>query len=229
MREDIKNRLTGAVRQFRHNSDNSPDTHNPREGFVFGYDRGEVDKLVGDLLGQLEAARAQQGEEPVAWSLRWPEDETVNAMTTFQTEDQARRYAGACQDGVTVVPLYTYSPNAQGVPEGWQQIVDCAQSLKRQHSLYDRDTVSVGLWKQDPDKPIFHAQFEFSLKDFVLSTAPPADKPEGEWVKCPEALQRDLVDAYENGDSADHYNVIRDLVYEAGLTRPAETDMGGEK
>ena len=63
MREDIKNRLTGAVRQFRHNSDNSPDAHNPREGFVFGYDRGEVYELIGDLLSELEAARAQQSGE----------------------------------------------------------------------------------------------------------------------------------------------------------------------
>ena len=62
MREDIKNRLTCAARQFRHNSDNSPDVFNPRDGFVIAYDREEVDELIGDLLSEMEAARAQQGE-----------------------------------------------------------------------------------------------------------------------------------------------------------------------
>ena len=63
MREDIKNRLTCAARQFRHNSDNSLYVSNPRDGFVIAYDRGEVDELIGDLLSELEAARAQQSGE----------------------------------------------------------------------------------------------------------------------------------------------------------------------
>lgn len=53
MRDDIKNRLICAARQFRHNGDNSPDVFNPRDGFVIAYDRGEVDELVGDLLNEV--------------------------------------------------------------------------------------------------------------------------------------------------------------------------------
>lgn len=108
MREDIKNRLIGATRQFRHNSDNSPDTHKPREGFVFGYDRGEVDELVGDLLGELEAARAQQGqgrdsdEAPIVWIN--PE----NIKRTMIAAPGETVEVSAYREGDFTAPLYTH-------------------------------------------------------------------------------------------------------------------------
>lgn len=49
MREYVKNRLICAARQFRHNTDNSPDLCNPREGFAIAYDKEEVDELVEEL------------------------------------------------------------------------------------------------------------------------------------------------------------------------------------
>lgn len=47
--ERIKNRLICALRQFRHNSDNSPDVFNPKEGFVAAYDKDEIDKIIAEL------------------------------------------------------------------------------------------------------------------------------------------------------------------------------------
>ena len=68
------------------------------------------------LIEELEAPAS--GEvEPVAWTLKWPESNSVNAPTTFRTEDLAKRYAEGCQDmGIRVVPLFTHPPASQ-VPE----------------------------------------------------------------------------------------------------------------
>lgn len=69
-----------------------------------------------------------------------------------------------------------------GTPEGWRELSRCVRSLIRQKDLSDSDTVSVGLWKQDPDKPQFHAHFEFSVSDFAAITPQPADDP---WESLP--------------------------------------------
>lgn len=53
MREQIKNRLVGALRQFRHNTDNSGSLVNPEQGFVTAYDKREVDTLVSDMEANL--------------------------------------------------------------------------------------------------------------------------------------------------------------------------------
>lgn len=53
MREQIKNRLVGALRQFRHNTDNSGSLANPEQGFVTAYDKREVDTLVSDMEANL--------------------------------------------------------------------------------------------------------------------------------------------------------------------------------
>ena len=47
-----KEKLTEALRQFRHNSDNTGSADKPAQGFVFGYDKAIVD----DLVVMLEAA-----------------------------------------------------------------------------------------------------------------------------------------------------------------------------
>jgi hypothetical protein len=46
---ELLNRLNGALRQFRHNSDYYP-------GFVFGYDKHEIDGLVSDLIAVRESS-----------------------------------------------------------------------------------------------------------------------------------------------------------------------------
>ena len=43
----IQQRLTGALRQYRHNSDDSPGSV-PREGFVVGYDKAEIDSMAAE-------------------------------------------------------------------------------------------------------------------------------------------------------------------------------------
>lgn len=144
-----------------------------RRATEFGYET--------DICWQAwQAARAQGGEgEPVAWSLRWPEDEVVNAMTTFDTEDQARRYADACQDDVVVVPLYTNQPKQQGgVPDGnlFEVLHEAVASMPK------------GIAEDDNDTPTEHILR--AIKPF-LST-PPADKPEGEWVKLSDNQPREI-------------------------------------
>lgn len=54
--EGIKTRLICALRQYRHNSDNSPDLFNPRDGFVCAYDKDEVDKIIAELTTPTTAA-----------------------------------------------------------------------------------------------------------------------------------------------------------------------------
>lgn len=45
-----KEKLTEALRQFRHNSDNTGSADKPEQGFVFGYDKAIVDDLVAMLV-----------------------------------------------------------------------------------------------------------------------------------------------------------------------------------
>lgn len=39
-----------AIRQYRHNDDNSPDILNPEQGFVIAYDEKETKKVMGEFL-----------------------------------------------------------------------------------------------------------------------------------------------------------------------------------
>jgi len=43
-----------------------------------------------------------------------------------------------------------------------------------------------------------------------------ARKQEGV-VRCSERLQKEMLEAFERGESSDHYNVLRDFMYESGL------------
>jgi len=45
----VPEKLIQAVRQYRHNMDNSPDVHNPEMGFVNAFDYDETCKIVGLL------------------------------------------------------------------------------------------------------------------------------------------------------------------------------------
>ena len=200
MREDIKNRLTGAVRQFRHNSDNSPDTHNPREGFVFGYDRGEVDELVGDLLGELEAARAQQsgeGREPVITNEMKAEcmgefEFTIEAECGECIDVGEDEDCEVCQGGIVyerkvTVPWTTCkeiykrmtkcAPKAQGVPEVLAYFDKVISPVILAFALHSDELIVRRIWDE--------------VRRAMLST-PPADKPEGEWVKPTGRKHHDL-------------------------------------
>lgn len=54
MREQTKQKLIGAMRQYRHNTDNSGSISNPEKGFVSAYDRDEIHDLVIGLERKLE-------------------------------------------------------------------------------------------------------------------------------------------------------------------------------
>lgn len=59
--EWVRNRLVSALRQYRHNNDNSPDMFNPEQGFTFGYDVVEVDKIINEMLGQDQPPQDREG------------------------------------------------------------------------------------------------------------------------------------------------------------------------
>lgn len=200
MRDDIKNRLTCAARQFRHNSDNSPDIHKPREGFVFGYDREEVDELIGDLLGELEAARAQQsgeGREPAIpfvlgnvyqtasgeWvrfvevhnegtSYETMEDESGVNRYTNRSGDMGRVTARPVDCSGNVPPLYTHPAKAQGVPESFGDIESAVDMLEDYASALANGNLDGAGHSSYQD---IHAIAD-NLKGLV--TAPPSDNPE---------------------------------------------------
>jgi hypothetical protein len=45
----IDEELTSALRQFRHNTDNSRSFFSPEMGFVVAYDKARIDHLIGGL------------------------------------------------------------------------------------------------------------------------------------------------------------------------------------
>ena len=49
----IDEELTSALRQFRHNIDNSKSFFNPKMGFVVAYDKAQIDHLIGGLKARI--------------------------------------------------------------------------------------------------------------------------------------------------------------------------------
>ena len=76
--KDVNTELTEALRQYRHNDDNSPEVLNPEKGFVFAYDKEEVERLVAFLEAERDAL-ADYGER-----LRAP---AVELATTVENRD----------------------------------------------------------------------------------------------------------------------------------------------
>ena len=63
---DISTELTSALRQFRHNTDNSKSFFSPGMGFVVAYDKARIDHLIGGLkvrIAALEGERVNIGDE----------------------------------------------------------------------------------------------------------------------------------------------------------------------
>lgn len=50
----IQQQLTQALRQYRHNSDNSPSLCDPDQGFVFAYDKENIDRMVTNVYPHVE-------------------------------------------------------------------------------------------------------------------------------------------------------------------------------
>ena len=66
----MSNRLHNAIRQFRHNDDNSPDVFHPEKGFVVAYDKDIVDKYVDGMEAQLDEANENVLHNPELVKLR---------------------------------------------------------------------------------------------------------------------------------------------------------------
>lgn len=71
------------------------------------------------------------------------------------------------------------------------------------------------LYHEDADLNIQHVWKAMA----AITPQPPQAQglPKSDWVKCSDRMQSELLDAFENGDSADHYNVLRDFIYASGL------------
>lgn len=65
-----KEKLTEALRQFRHNNDNTGSIDRPEQGFVFGYDKAVVDELIALLTTPATATTA--GAESDEWIFNRP-------------------------------------------------------------------------------------------------------------------------------------------------------------
>ena len=55
---EIDEELTSALRQFRHNTDNSKSFFSPGMGFIVAYDKARIDHLIGGLkvrIAELES------------------------------------------------------------------------------------------------------------------------------------------------------------------------------
>jgi len=58
----IDEELTSALRQFRHNTDNSKSFFSPGMGFVVAYDKALIDHLIGGLKARIAELESEQSE-----------------------------------------------------------------------------------------------------------------------------------------------------------------------
>lgn len=133
--------------------------------------------------------------------------------------------------------IRAHPPKAQGVPE----IVVKALRIAMHHWMKD------GVESADEEDATF---CDSVLQELLLSTTPPADKPEREWVKCSERLPKlgQRVQLFSQGviqhmmplfDDSDEglfwdfevhdYNPPVDFSQDQWKPLPAAPDMGGEK
>ena len=193
-------------------------------------------KELRGLKGRCAQHDRGQDSEPVFW---WDGDMS-------DLDDCVRKNQTAWH----TIPLYTRPAKAQRVPEGWT--LQCREGHPKTINIYRSKD---GAWcggGVEGEAGASGLRYEFF--EALLSTIPPADKPEGEWVKCSERLPTEA-DADANGEvwwvtpnDKGEMTVISmqwsfgspsdqgvTLLDEAthwkptGLTRPAEPDMGGEK
>ncbi|MBL3825115.1 MULTISPECIES: hypothetical protein [unclassified Marinobacter] len=166
------------------------------------------------------------------------EDESGVNRYTNRAGDMGRVTARPVDYPGNVPPMYTHPPKAQGVPE---RLVELAEEAITDAAAEAQEGGSY--------EPVEWANLVVSM----LSTIPPADKPEGEWVKPEDRLPEDestrlaLVNDYdepmvvpvryfagseqwfdvENVDVAGDQHTLYEVVLWRDL--PAAPDMGGEK
>lgn len=174
----------------------------------------------------------------------WEDMQSAQAPATGEVEPvgftnseqlKALKNAGCCplwaSNWQAEIPVYIHPPAK--VPEGWMLVpeeITAGQLMAawNEHGLY-----------ADKVGPVY----DLLLKS---SPTPPADKPEGEWVKCSERLPTEA-DEDDRGDVWLYEEGVGPILCAArnlracprladplqwkptGLTRPAAPDMGGEK
>ncbi|WP_288365529.1 DUF551 domain-containing protein [uncultured Marinobacter sp.] len=204
---------------------------------------------IAELETELEAARAQQcegrdsDESPIVWIN--PE----NIKRTMIAAPGETVEVSAYREGEFTAPLYTHPPKAQGVPEGW--------ALQRREG--HPKTINIyrskdGAWcGGGVEGEAGKSGLRYEFLKALLSTTPPADKPEREWVKPEDQLPEltgwycvALADpddigwstsvswvAFWNGDDFEECDPIEDgqpVTHWMPLPKPpAAPDMGGEK
>lgn len=82
MANDFKQR---AIRQFRHNTDNSLSVSSPAEGFVFAYDQKETDREIARL-----EARERELREALNHLAHWARDIAGDTDLPAQREEEDR-------------------------------------------------------------------------------------------------------------------------------------------
>lgn len=92
--------LTKALRQYRHNDDNSPDRFSPEQGFVFAYDKAEVDRLVASLAAERDALAAHVDSVIYPSTLaglkaEWQAEALENAANGFEAMTGPASYIAA--------------------------------------------------------------------------------------------------------------------------------------
>lgn len=56
-------------------------------------------------------------KRPVAFALRFPDDDRLNLSTIFDTRDEAERYVDRCSSRVSIVPLFASLSAHKGAEE----------------------------------------------------------------------------------------------------------------
>lgn len=163
MSDETRNKLISALRQFRHNNDNTGPIASPEQGFVFAYDRDETEGLVASLEKKLEQAEARCAELEAENESLWETFVKVSDYLGIDNE-AARKIPGkpssvfrsailrkqaeaveAANDSlrgeINDIPGTTLSPKERSLLGGaLRHIEQCARKLHQQATEIERGT-----------------------------------------------------------------------------------------
>ena len=222
MSEEIKIRLVGAMRQFRHNFDNSTSLFNPEEGFVCAYDREVTNRIVEDLTErnrELEARVAElvSGLEGIAMCAfdYSPKSQSATQAAEWMNEE-AERLMASQNSEVFIKRKQAEAVQAsrqEGEPIGFLQSSGVSQ-LSGGHpaKLY----------------PIGATPSPFESSTLVYTHPASSD----EWIKCSERLPKEsdgdchgIVWVYNKGLSWVEISDLEDVKFISDYTHWMPTNL----